>query len=404
MFGAYRAQTICSPMPAKSAPAQKLDKPAQARSHALTAGLNYTSDEKPGITRKGSTPADFTYHDTAGKRIKDEATLTRIRKLAIPPAYTDVWISPDANGHLQATGRDGRKRKQYRYHADWRQVRDDTKYARLMEFGKALPSLREKLSKDMGLPGLSRQKVLAAVVRLLETTLIRIGNEEYEKQNKSFGLTTLKDRHVKVDGGKVRFKFLGKSKVNHDITLSDRRLATIVKKCRDIPGQALFQYYDEEGQRHSIGSADVNAYLHEVTGQDFTAKDFRTWAGTVLATLALQAFEMADSATAAKHNIVEAVKNVSQRLGNTPSVCRKCYIHPAVLDSYLEGTLLDSLRQKTHAALADMEGLKAEEGAVLAFLAGRLALEHKTDSTHKKTKDTASAHTKGSPKARKLAE
>jgi len=360
------------------------------RQHARKAGLVYTSDEDPGIWRSGSAQEGFTYHNPKGRVIRDKTTLERIRKLAIPPAYTDVWICPLANGHIQATGKDARGRKQYRYHPDWKAVRDDTKFTRLLAFGKALPSLRERVEADMKLPGLSREKVLATVVRLLETTLIRVGNREYQKQNKSFGLSTLQDRHVVIEGSRIRFRFLGKSRVRHDITLSERRLASIVRRCQELPGQHLFQYLDEQGQRHPLSSTDVNRYLREVTGKAFTAKDFRTWAGTVLATLALQEFEAIDSVTAARHNIVEAVSRVAQRLGNTPTVCRKSYIHPAVLDSYLEGNLLELLEARTQAALQFPEGLKPEEGAVLALLAARLKREKAADRARKAQERRAS--------------
>ena len=358
--------------------------------HARKAGLVYTSDEEPGITRSGSVEEGFVYRNVRGRVIRDASTLERIRKLAIPPAYTDVWICPLANGHLQATGKDARGRKQYRYHADWKAVRDDTKFTRLLAFGKVLPSLRDRVEVDMRLPGLPREKVLATVIKLLETTLIRVGNREYQMQNKSFGLSTLQDRHVVVEGSRIRFRFLGKSKVRHDITLSERRLASIVRRCQDLPGQQLFQYLDEQGQQHPVTSTDVNQYLREVTGKAFTAKDFRTWAGTVLATLALQEFEAIDSATAARHNIVEAVSRVAQRLGNTPTVCRKSYIHPAVLDSYLEGSLLELLEARTKAALQYPEGLKPEEGAVLALLAARLKREKAADRARKVQERAAS--------------
>lgn len=358
--------------------------------HARKAGLVYTSDEEPGITRSGSVEEGFVYRNVRGRVIRDASTLQRIRKLAIPPAYTDVWICPLANGHLQATGKDARGRKQYRYHADWKAVRDDTKFTRLLAFGKVLPSLRDRVEVDMRLPGLPREKVLATVIKLLETTLIRVGNREYQMQNKSFGLSTLQDRHVVVEGSRIRFRFLGKSKVRHDITLSERRLASIVRSCQDLPGQQLFQYLDEQGQQHPVTSTDVNQYLREITGKAFTAKDFRTWAGTVLATLALQEFEAIDSATAARHNIVEAVSRVAQRLGNTPTVCRKSYIHPAVLDSYLEGSLLELLEARTKAALQYPEGLKPEEGAVLALLAARLKREKAADRARKVQERAAS--------------
>ncbi len=342
---------------------------------AKLAGLRYVSDTMPGIRRERDGEG-FRYLSPKGDEISDETTLSRIKGLGIPPAYEDVWICPLPNGHLQATGRDARGRKQYRYHSQWRAVRDDTKYTRMIAFGQALPLLRERLDKDLARPGLPREKVLATVVRLLETTLIRVGNAEYARDNKSFGLTTMRDRHVEVEGTTLHFHFRGKSGVNHEISLKDRRLAAIVKRCRDIPGYELFQYIDPDGQPQTIDSADVNAYLQDVTGQEFTAKDFRTWAGTVLAALALQEFESFDSQTQAKKNLVRAIETVSQRLGNTPAVCRKCYIHPAVLDAYLEGTMLETLQQPTEQAITEsLSSLRPEEAAVLAFLQQRLARE-----------------------------
>lgn len=350
---------------------------------AKLAGLRYVTDDRPGIRRE-KVGDEFKYFGVNGQEITDPNTLQRIKALGIPPAYTDVWICPIANGHLQATGRDARGRKQYRYHPRWREVRDETKYERMLAFGEALPIIRERVEQDMKKPGLSREKVLATVVRLLETTLIRVGNQEYARDNKSFGLTTMRDRHVKIESSTIKFHFRGKSGKEHTITLKDRRLANIVKKCRDIPGYELFQYIDENGQRQTIDSADVNDYLREITGQDFTAKDFRTWAGTVLAALALQEFENFDSQTQAKKNVVQAIKAVSERLGNTPSICRKCYIHPAVIDSYLEGTMLESLKQRTEEEMKEsLNKLPPEEAAVLAFLQQRLVREEAQDRAKK---------------------
>jgi DNA topoisomerase-1 len=294
----------------------------------------------------------------------------------IPPAWTDVWIAPHANGHIQATGRDARGRKQYRYHPRWRAVRDETKYGRMMAFAAALPRIRARVEADLARPGLPREKVLATVVRLLETTLIRVGNEEYARANRSFGLTTMRDRHVAVSGRSVRFGFRGKSGIRHTIDLNDRRLARVVKRCRDLPGQELFQYLDDDGRPQSIDSADVNAYLREVTGDDFTAKDFRTWAGTVLAALALREFESFDSQTQAKKNVLRAIERVSERLGNTPTVCRKCYVHPEVINAYLDGSMLETLKQIADREMAEsLHDLRPEEAAVLALLRQRLAQE-----------------------------
>jgi DNA topoisomerase I len=339
---------------------------------ARAAGLRYTNDTMPGIQRVRH-GTSFRYVGPDGKVIRAEAELQRIRALVIPPAWTDVWISTDPRGHLQATGRDARRRKQYRYHARWREVRDDTKYYRLLAFAQILPTVRRRTYEDLGRAGLSKEKVLAAVVQLLEKTLIRVGNDEYARQNHSFGLTTLRDAHVKVMGGRLRFSFKGKSGIEHEIDLSDRRLARIVKACRDIPGYELFQYYDEEGARQAIGSADVNEYLQEITGNDFTSKDFRTWAGTVLAAQLLRAFARAESDAQAKRNIVQAVEAVAKRLGNTKAVCRKCYIHPAVFNAYLDGTILKAATRARRAR--DTAELSEEEAAVLDLLERRLAKE-----------------------------
>ena len=342
---------------------------------ARAAGLRYVTDTGPGIRRKRAGKA-FSYTGLDGKPIRNPEELRRIKALGIPPAYTDVWISPDQNGHIQATGRDAKGRKQYRYHPRWREVRDETKYDRMLAFGKALPLIRARTDEDMARRGMPREKVLATVVRLLEVTLIRVGNEEYAEQNKSYGLTTMRDRHVKVEDSRLRFKFRGKSGIEHEIDVKDRRLARIVQKSKDLPGYELFQYIDDEGQRRSIDSSDVNDYLHEITGQHFTAKDFRTWAGTVLATLALQEFEAFDSEVQAKKNIVQAVKSVAERLGNTPAVSRKSYIHPAVLDAYLDGSMLETMRQLAGQELTDSLGdLRPEEAAMMALLQNRLIRE-----------------------------
>jgi DNA topoisomerase-1 len=342
---------------------------------AKAAGLRYVSDTQPGIRRKRAGKG-FRYTGPDGAAIRDEETLRRIRSLAIPPAWQHVWICSRPNGHLQATGRDARHRKQYRYHPRWRATRDETKYERVIDFGRALPHIRERIEQDLARPGLPREKVLATVVRLLETTLIRVGNEEYAKSNRSFGLTTLRDRHVQVDGATLRFEFRGKSGVRHHVDLRDRRLARIIKRCRDLPGHELFQYIDDAGQRQTIDSGDVNEYLRAISGEDFTAKDFRTWAGTVLAALALREFEAFDSQAQAKRNIVAAIQNVAKRLGNTPSVCRKCYVHPAIIDAYLEGSTLEVVRQRTEQELTgDLAHLPPEEAAVLALLQQRLAHE-----------------------------
>jgi DNA topoisomerase-1 len=316
----------------------------QQQTAAQDAGLRYVSDETPGIRRR-RTGKGFSYIGPNGKPIRDPEQLARIKGLGVPPAYTDVWICPRPDGHIQATGRDARGRKQYRYHPRWREVRDAAKYDRMLAFGQALPAIRARVERNLSLPGLPRKKVLATVVRLLETTLIRVGNQEYARRNHSFGLTTMRDRHVKVAGSKLRFRFHGKSGKPHTIDLSDRRLARVVRSCQELPGQELFQYLDEDGARQTIGSADVNDYLREITGQDFTAKDFRTWAGTLLAAQALNEFQAFDSPAQARKNITRAIKIVAQRLGNTPSICRKCYIHPQLLDAYMSGSLSAMLLQ-----------------------------------------------------------
>jgi len=347
------------------------DPPAAARA----AGLRYVHDDKPGI-RRDTVPGGFRYLDAKGEPVEDEATLARIKSLVIPPAWTEVWICPQANGHLQATGRDAKGRKQYRYHPKWRATRDEVKYERMLKFGQALPAIRAEVDRALGLPGLPREKVLATIVYLLEATMMRVGNEEYARTNKSFGLTTLRNRHVKVDGSEVEFRFRGKSGVYHKVKVHDRRLARIIARARDLPGQELFQYVDDEGETHSIDSSDVNDYLRAITGEEYTAKDFRTWSGTVLAALALQEFEKFDSEAQAKKNIVRAIESVAEKLGNTPSICRKCYVHPAVLDAYLEGTVLEVLRERTEQELSeDLHALQPEEAAVVAMLQQRLRRE-----------------------------
>lgn len=340
---------------------------------AEEAGLRYVSDEQPGYTRKQKGD-DFEYFDTAGKAITDEPRWPRIKRLAIPPAYTDVWICPTANGHLQATGRDARGRKQYRYHERWREARDETKYDRMLVFGAALEKIRKRVEADLGLPGLPKDKVLATIVSIMERTFIRVGNEEYARTNNSYGLTTMRNKHVAVKGAKVQFKFRGKSGVEHQIAVADRRLARIVKKVQDLPGQELFAFVDDEGAVHDVKSQDVNDYLRDITGEDFTAKDFRTWAGTVLAAVALNALEAFENKTQAKKNVKNAVSAVSKILGNTPAVCRKCYVHPAVLETYLSGNMIEGLRRKTEQALAEnLPDLRSVEAAVMCFLQARLA-------------------------------
>jgi DNA topoisomerase-1 len=343
----------------KSAPATNASS-APTSAEALPERLRYVDDTRPGYTRRRLRGC-FAYFDTRGERIRDPAVIARINKLAIPPAYTNVWICPHAGGHLQATGRDARGRKQYRYHADWRAFRDADKYGRLLAFGAALPRVREAITAHLAAPGLSREKMLATVVFLLDVTLVRVGNVAYARDNRSYGLTTLRNRHVEVHGNTVRFQFRGKSGVEHDVSVSDPRLARIIRRCVDLPGQELFQYIDEAGERRVVDSMDVNAHLQEITGADFTAKDYRTWAGSVLA-LDLLRGRTSANVTEARRQVVEAIAAVAKRLGNTPAVCRKCYVHPAVVDAFLAGEL-DAL-PPTRAR----KGLRREEAALLRFL------------------------------------
>ncbi len=344
----------------------------EAREAAEEAGLRYVSDDQPGITRRRS-GSGFAYHSAKGDVVRDRAVLARIRSLAVPPAWTEVWICPRANGHIQATGRDQRGRKQYRYHPRWREVRDAAKYERMVDFARALPGIRAAVAQDMRRPGLAREKVLATVVHLLETTLIRVGNEDYAKENQSFGLTTLRNRHVAVEGPQLRFAFKGKSGRQWKLQQQDRRVAGIIRALQDLPGQELFQYVEPDGTLRSIDSSDVNDYLRGIAGSDVTAKDFRTWAGTVLAAMALQAFEAVDSQAAAKRNVKQAIERVAARLGNTVTICRKCYIHPQVLDGYLNGNLVLQVQAEARAELRDALGsLQPEEAAVLAMLVSRL--------------------------------
>ena len=343
---------------------------------AKAAGLRYTTDASPGIRRIRRGRA-FTYVDADGKRVRAATELARIRALVIPPAWIDVWICPDPRGHLQATGRDARGRKQYRYHPKWRVVRDETKYDRVIGFAKALPVIRRTTSGHLRRQGLPREKVLATVVQLLEKTLIRVGNDEYARSNRSYGLTTMRDGHVEVKGPRLRFSFRGKSGVEHEIDLTDRRLAKIVRQCRDLPGYELFQYVDENGARQTVGSEEVNAYLKDITGQDLTSKDFRTWAGTVLAAQLLRELEAFTSNAQARRNILAVVDMVAKRLGNTKAVCRKCYIHPAVFDAYLDGSMLEAIEQRARKVSRAVDRLTSGEAAVLRLLKRRTAATSK---------------------------
>ncbi len=338
--------------------------PAQS---AAAAGLRYVSDMMPGVRRKRAGKG-FAYVDTDGRLIRDKGELARIRSLAIPPAYTDVWICPRPNGHIQATGRDARGRKQYRYHPRWREVRDETKFGRMLAFSAVLPSIRKRIARDLALDGLPREKVLATVVQLLECTGIRVGNDEYARANRSFGLTTLRSRHVEVSGSTLRFEFKGKSGKVHSVAVNDRRLARIVRRCQSLPGETLFQYVDDQQERQTIDSGDVNDYLREITGQDFTAKDFRTWAGTVLALEELSGLEPAESEREAKSIVLGAIDRVAGQLNNTRAVCRKYYVHPAVLEAYQAGSMAVLTANGNRKAATAMKGLAPNERALVRLL------------------------------------
>jgi DNA topoisomerase-1 len=338
-------------------------------------GLRYVTDDIPGIERKRSGKKGFAYIDTNGDRIRDPDEIRRIDALAIPPAYKNVWICPFANGHLQATGRDAKGRKQYRYHPLWRSIRDQSKFTRMLVFSQSLPQIRQRLEHDLSLPGLPKEKVLATIIRLMELTRVRVGNEEYARSNQSYGLTTLRDEHVDIKGSKIQFHFRGKSGVEHEIELADKRLAKIVKRCQDIPGQELFQYRDATGEYQAIDSGDVNAYLKAITEQDFTAKDFRTWAGTVLAAAELADIGTFTSETGAKKNIVQAIKTVASYLRNRPATCRKYYIHPAILDAYMDESLHQVMEEHAAAIVEKSHALKPEELAVVAMLEQQLMQE-----------------------------
>jgi DNA topoisomerase I len=367
-------------MPAKSQRIRKEKKKiaeveiaADPADTAEEAGLRYVSDDQPGFTRRRDGDG-FVYFDTDGKPIREEQRLLRINRLAIPPAYTDVWICPSPNGHIQATGRDARGRKQYRYHERWREVRDENKYERMLLFGESLTKIRRRVRKDMARPGLPREKVLATVVSLLETTSIRVGNEEYARENKSFGLTTMRSRHVDVKGATVRFRFRGKSGIMHEREVEDPRVAKVMRKLTDLPGQELFQYVDDEGEVRNVTSQDVNDYLREISGEDFTAKDFRTWAGTVMAAIALNEVGAFENKTQAKRNVRDAIHAVAKMLGNTPAICRKCYVHPIVFETYLSGAAIEGLKKRAEETLTEsLEDLSSAEAAVLAFLQEKLA-------------------------------
>lgn len=338
------------------------------RESARAAGLRYVHDRMPGIRRKRAGKG-FHYTGPDGQPIRDASELERIKRIGIPPAWTDVWICPTPRGHIQATGRDARGRKQYRYHERWAEVRDEVKYERMVAFGEALPAIRERVARDLARPGLPRAKALATVVALLDDTLARIGNEEYARENESFGLTTLRQDHVDVVGARVAFEFRGKSGKEHHIEVRNRKLASIVRRYLDLPGYELFQYLDPEGQRHSIQSDDVNEYLRDITGQEFTAKDFRTWGGTTLALRQLRELGGFETPTQASHNVRQAITMVARRLGNTPAICRKSYVNPRIIEAYLEGALLTAIAQvATQAPPPNLDKLRREEIETLIFL------------------------------------
>ena len=361
---------------------------------AKDAGLRYVSDERPGITRH-TRAQKFTYRLPGGSAVRDLETLRRIRSLAIPPAWSDVWICPSENGHIQAVGRDARGRKQYRYHPRWREVRDESKYGRVLAFGEALPRIRRRVAADLRRRGMSREKVLATVVRLLETTLIRVGNGEYAQQNGSYGLTTLHNRHAKVRGPQISFEFKGKSGKRHRVDVQDSHLAKLVRHCQELPGQDLFGYVDEDGTVRDITSQDVNDYLRAIAGEEFSAKDFRTWAGTVMAAIALREFEGFSSEKQAKRHVLQAVEAVAKMLGNTPAVCRRCYIHPAILDGYIAGqTVATPQHSAEHHLRGSLTKLRPEEAAVMMLLRERLAHAGKTGGNQRTSSLTRKRHSK----------
>jgi len=342
----------------------------EARDHAKAARLVYVDRSRPGVTRHRA-GRGFFYRDTQGERITDEAVLKRIKSLAIPPAYGDVWICANPRGHLQAVGKDKRGRLQYRYHPRWRLVRDEDKFARMLVFGEKLPEIRHRVDQDLRHPQLDRRRVLAAVVRLMERTMARIGNESYARENRSFGLTTLRHRHVKLKGGQIALDFKGKHGIEAHLAVKDPRLVRVLARLQDLPGQKLFQYLDDEGERHDIHSHDVNAYLQEITGEDITAKDFRTWAATHLAALTLSSLAQSDTKARAKKNVLRTIEQVAAQLGNTPSVCRKCYIHPQILTGYLDGSLREAFARKAETLLegeAGAHALSADETMMMGYL------------------------------------
>ena len=345
----------------------------EPESSAELAGLCYVKADSLKISRQ-KVGRGFSYFDHNGDRISDEQELIRLKEIKVPPAITDVLLCHLPNGHLQATGRDAKRRKQYYYHPQWREVRSQHKFNRMLLFGASLPTIRATTEKHLAQRKLSKEKVVAAVIRLLETTLIRIGNDQYAKKNRSFGLTTLRDRHTEIKGSKIKFEFRGKSGVDHEIELKDRKLANIIKKCQEIPGYEIFKYYDESGKRQFLDSGDVNQYLQDITGQEFTAKDFRTWMGTVIAAIELDELGGFDSEKQAKKNVAQAIKRVAKQLGNRPATCRKYYVHPAIIEAYQEGDLLNLMAQ-TAATESEVNGLNPEEQVVLNIIKKALPVD-----------------------------
>ena len=341
------------------------------RETADMAGLRYVSDDRPGIRRRKAGKG-FVYLHPNGARLSNEETIRRVKSLAVPPAWTDVWICPSADGHIQATGRDAKGRKQYRYHPSFRAIREGVKFEHMLAFADALPTIRAKVAEHMAQRGLGREKVLATVVYLLETTLIRVGNDDYARRNDSYGLTTLKNRHVAIEGSEIRFQFTGKSGKQWSLKLRDRRVAKIVRACQELPGQDLLQYFDEDGKLHAVTSGDVNSYLRQISGRDVTAKDFRTWAGTLMAAMALRELALFETLAQAKRNLKAAIARVSASLGNTPTICRKCYVHPEVLNGYLERRLVLEIELASEGDLIDeLARLRPEETALLVLLKSR---------------------------------
>jgi DNA topoisomerase-1 len=362
---------------------------------AAPAGLRYARLDRAGITRERAGEG-WRYRAPDGTVIREQRVIDRINGIVIPPAWSEVWISTDPRAHIQATGLDDRGRKQYRYHPKWREARDETKFDHMVAFAEALPGIREQVDADLGLRGFPRDKVIATVVRLLETSLIRVGNETYVKENRSYGLTTLRNRHAKVEGSNIHFAFRGKSGVKHAIDVRDRRLAQIVRRMRDLPGYHLFQYVDDDGELKEVDSADVNDYLHRIAGNSFSAKDFRTWAGTVMCAVILRDFAGWETESEAKRHVVEAIKQVAKSLGNTPAVTRKAYVHPAIIEAFLSGATLDQLLERTSEAIIEQHGtLRPEEEAVLALLRERgneLAIDRKPKSRNGQSKRTSNSH------------